>query len=351
MSSRLSRDNFNLTMLNFWIGLCEGKDRSLPKGVAELGYKVRWVEPSFEIPVVPSTKNVSAKQSEPNLAKTVNPEIIISSAEHKHAVVFEFKSGKNIEPLQLQRYMLLTASDIAANILYGKPETHDVLYMALALHRDSILRGMNEANAKFPVVFVQHSGMVIGSESCANKDFNACLGNGAEVPINWDEVPRYFAIDSHSSPVDVAHSVLTGVALAITKNLAHIDLEDILRQVCLWGLVHPKGKTSLRTIVKKLLERMVKSPHLSDFFELDASKQILVIKDGAIKLLSNARLQKFIQSLTKEPLTFQQVLLDVDAHLTNTTGKPAENVLQTNGVLPCQDTNSNVPELPTPEQN
>jgi hypothetical protein len=189
LSASRVNDNFNLRMLNLWIGLCEGKDPKLPKGISEMGYKVRWVEPSFQIRVTtvvqarpdetgPPTKPTASQKpastdvgdddefveeplrgtdqeviaagspvpSGPTKAntqpaelilieKTINPEIIISSEEHKHAVVFEFKSGKNVEKSQLERYMFLKASDIAANILSGKPETHDVLYMAQGQNR------------------------------------------------------------------------------------------------------------------------------------------------------------------------------------------------------------------------
>lgn len=87
--------NFNLTMINLWIGMCRGV-AGLPRDLKELGYVDKSIELRF--------RNQDME--------TVCPDLIIASDGLPHTLLFEFKSGANTEEDQLRRYSRVNQNDL-----------------------------------------------------------------------------------------------------------------------------------------------------------------------------------------------------------------------------------------------
>lgn len=350
MIASLSLD-FNLRMLNLWVSLCEDHEPSLPKHFFRLGYKVRWVEPSFtvQIPVEEEAKNKGAgaikangsvktnepakasesaktngpvKPNEPGTednakaaltfkAVTVNPELLISSSPQRHALLFEFKKGKNVEEQQLVRYMLIRSSDISTFLADSTLSSHDILYVAPREYQDDFLKGIKANNSSFPVMFVCDHGVTIGYSKFTNAALNDALGTDEIIPIDWEMVPTYFSFYQHSDQITIGRALAPELVQLIISNgsddIDHFDvsLEDLMRRLCRWTLVHQKSKTPIRRVVIKLLQRLTKFPPLAGEFALlqkNNEKHLRIgVKRSRLGTFTT-KFEKFLKSLQNQPL-------------------------------------------------
>src|SRR5437660_1760886 len=87
--------NLNLALMNLFIGMCKGV-AGLPRDLRNLGYGDKWIELRFV--------NAQGEQ--------VVPELVIASRQLHHTILFEWKSGANMEADQLRRYAGVTTEDL-----------------------------------------------------------------------------------------------------------------------------------------------------------------------------------------------------------------------------------------------
>lgn len=87
---------FNLKALNLIIAMCQG-DSQVPRVLHDNGYMVWWVEQPF-------------RSSDDSVVK---PEILTASSHVRHAIMWEWKSGGNLDQGQLGRYLAVRPEDVA----------------------------------------------------------------------------------------------------------------------------------------------------------------------------------------------------------------------------------------------
>src|SRR5687768_11014213 len=136
--------DFNLKMLNLWIGLCKG-DRGLPTAIHELGFKQHGIE---------------QKICNPDGSLCV-PELIAYSRRLLHTLAFEWKSGRSTEDDQLSRYARLTAKALvdAAYVPKEAAKTFDVVMVCQAEHVDTVKIGIEKGSYNFPLLAVDGTSM------------------------------------------------------------------------------------------------------------------------------------------------------------------------------------------------
>ena len=86
-------------LMNKFMGLCADTPQ-WPSILLDLGYRIQLVEP------VIST----------NTAQKVNPDVVVASEIHSHAIVAECKSGKNIDVRQDKKYLELDPKHLANHV-------------------------------------------------------------------------------------------------------------------------------------------------------------------------------------------------------------------------------------------
>ena len=127
----------NLFFLNLLIGLCKGV-RGLPRNLIDLGYSVKWIEFKFN-------------NSEEELVK---PEIIITSRKLGDTLLFEWKSGGNVDNDQLLRYSKITEDNLTqrAQIPLNCVNTFRLTILCMDEHFEKIKIGIEKNNVNFPVI-------------------------------------------------------------------------------------------------------------------------------------------------------------------------------------------------------
>jgi hypothetical protein len=110
--------DFNLKMLNLWIGLCRG-EAGLPLDIRHLGYKHKWIELRFLN----------------SHGEDVKPELIIASDRIGHTVLLEWKAGANTEQDQLRRYSGVDQQDLVQKVALTPVEASSHDTCVLGSHR------------------------------------------------------------------------------------------------------------------------------------------------------------------------------------------------------------------------
>ncbi|MDG6905493.1 MAG: hypothetical protein JRN20_06905 [Nitrososphaerota archaeon] len=126
-------------MINYVIGFCKNSETWIHP-LEELGYEVRLIEQSIRLM---ESKNDSVK-----------PDVVAVSNKLLHSLVFDCKSGKNIETDQAARYKELTDADllrwVGDKVYATKGFSHEICYVCIEDHRNSVTSNMTD----FPVLSI-----------------------------------------------------------------------------------------------------------------------------------------------------------------------------------------------------
>jgi hypothetical protein len=207
--------NFNLRMLNCWIGLCRGIP-PLPKDIAHAGYVDRAIERKFR-----------TAQS-----KECKPELIVASRQQNHAVLWEWKDGRTINLDQLRRYASATNDDLVERAFLARDEcdTHDAILMVKEEHVSNTVQLLDREGISFPVV---------GAFSGRFKTVRGVISGGrfanllADFPCDWESAPVSFVPLDRDSPVEeVAPHVLTLILQRLLRRDSLMRSIDLCDAVC-----------------------------------------------------------------------------------------------------------------------
>jgi hypothetical protein len=207
--------NFNLRMLNCWIGLCHGDD-PLPKDISNLGYVDRAVERRFKIAT----------------GRECKPELIIASKSEKHALLWEWKDGRTIDLDQLQRYSTVTHDDLVERAFLGEKEcaTHDPVLVVKEEHVANTLDLLKRENVLFAVI-----GAFPGAFRSVGSQINgsAIAKLLADFSCDWEHAPvSYVPLDRDSPLEEVAPHVVTLLLQRILRRDPVIRSIDLCDHVC-----------------------------------------------------------------------------------------------------------------------
>ena len=230
--------NFNLLMLNLWIGMCRGS-YGLPKDLKNLGYVDKWIEYKFHYQDL----------------DIVHPELIISSEKSQHTLLLEFKSGPNTEDDQLKRYSKVTRSDIITNA-FLPPSTvkfHDIVLVGKNEHRERLKIGIQKGGYPFPLILKAVNGLKLFYNQFQVTEINNIFQ--PLLKVNWKYIPQSFVpLNSESEPWEIAELLLPKILKYLKDKKATIAIEEICQDCCItWDIMGKPGKDDFRSNLKRVL--------------------------------------------------------------------------------------------------
>ena len=236
MESKFS--NFNLTMLNLWIGLCRGV-AGLPKALRKLDYKDKWIEWKF------------TNQDR----EVVLPDLLIASEKMGHTLLLEFKSGANTEPDQLNRYSRVTQDDLRRKAFISLEATlyHDVSIVGKNEHGERLRMGITGGDHQFPLLLVDEDGLLLGYGNFQLSELDSLFS--PRLDIDWEQVPYGFVpVNEDSKPWEIAEVVMPIVLRYMTERRPSARVPDICQDICTtWGIMGTPARDQTKSKVRNVL--------------------------------------------------------------------------------------------------
>ena len=231
--------------------MCKGV-QGLPRELSELGYKDKYIEYGFT-------------NSEREM---VVPELIISSEKLGHTILFEWKSGGNIEEDQLKRYSKVEGQDLRDKALLTKRESnsHDIAITGKEEYGERLRMGIEKGRYRFPILLVSPSRMYLALNSFVVSELNTRMREG--IPIRLDECPQYFVpFDKESELWEVAEAIFPKVLELMGKNSRYIFWNDIAKETfrC-WDIISESYKRELKTKIQRIMKQAADN-EFREYFE------------------------------------------------------------------------------------
>jgi hypothetical protein len=230
--------NFNLTMLNLWIGMCRGV-AGLPKDLRRMGYQDKCIEYSFA--------NQDVQQ--------VVPDLMLASEQMRHTLLLEWKSGANTEADQLRRYSRVNENDLRTKAFISRDaaRSHDVTVVGRDEYGDRLRIGIDGGGYPFPMLLADDEGLALRH----NQFEIAQLTNlfSPRLAIDWDQVPsRFVPLDRDSELWEVAEVLAPKLLHYMWERRPQVALEQICADICnTWSIMGPPAKDALKRRVREAL--------------------------------------------------------------------------------------------------
>jgi len=232
--------DFNLKMLNLWIGLCKG-DHGLPAEVHSLGFRNHSIEQRIYL-------------GEDGVCV---PELIVYSKKLSHTLAFEWKSGRNTEDDQLQRYAKLTAKHLVNVGMVPKDAaaTMDVVLVCAAQHFGTIKIGLEKRGISFPVISVDEGGLSLAMNSFQCSQLNQIFTPGLQ--IDFAVAPTsHVPLSEKSEDWEVAEIVIPVILQKMLDRQTLIRASTICTAICpLWDNMQATARKSFQAKVCSVLEQ------------------------------------------------------------------------------------------------
>lgn len=231
---------FNLRMLNAWIGLCRG-DPALPSDLRALGYEDRGIERKFR----------TAAGDE------VVPELIIASDAEGHVVMLEWKSGGNLDSDQLDRYARVTGQDLVQRA-YQSPAAaaaHDFAVVGDEAFEVELTGQLAAAPHTAPLLFGTATGIRLAANDFARQPITDVFT--PELGIDWASAPTAFVpVDAESENWEVAEITMPMVIAQMAQRSPELTVAQLSQDICslTWGSMGAPGQQAVRAKVRAVLE-------------------------------------------------------------------------------------------------
>ena len=232
--------NFNLNMLNLWIGLCRGEE-GLPPDIRHLGYKDKWIELQFS-----NSEN-----------ETVKPELIIASDRLRHTVLLEWKEGANTEQDQLRRYAGVASEDLVQKASLSPNETlaHDTCVLGLEKYADRLSIGVSQSGYSFPLLIIDEDGISLHVNEFTKQELSRVFD--PKLPLDFSKVPTQFVPFDHNSEFwEIAEHVIPQIVEYMCRGAPRFTLKQVATDCMpVWQAVMAPGyKKELRTKIEQVID-------------------------------------------------------------------------------------------------
>lgn len=230
---------FNLLMVNLWIGLCRGV-AGLPPSIRQLGYEDKWIEQRIVI-----AKDVRVK-----------PDFIMASKQLSHCAVFEWKSGANTESKQLERYARVQTNHLIrfAYLDTSECSSHEVIIVGKEEYSDRLQIGLKENGHVFPLLQVGPSGLARVMNDFLCEELASVFNPDLE--IDWGKVPTSFIpFDAESPDWEVAEQAVRHVVSHMMKRSPRIQLKQLASQICeeAWSIMSREAQDETCRVIHRVL--------------------------------------------------------------------------------------------------
>ncbi len=239
----------NVLIMRTLIALSK-RDRKLPTIFYDLGYSQLLIE--YKI-------NLSNNQK-------VVPDLIMSSRQQNHTIVWESKSGRNIENDQAERFTRIQPADfkdkLMLNVSIDGDFTFDIAYACDGAQCQNIRVDLDRlsqegiAVGEFPVVgFFDDDGIRKDSGSFKEDTIEKLLCSGISVDFN-KITPDYYPFDKDSPKYEMAHFVVRSIVGAAARQEASFSSEQIAEDSygSSWRYLSNKGKNDISSKVEDILD-------------------------------------------------------------------------------------------------
>ena len=290
----MSDSSKNLRLINAMIAMCR-IDNKWPHYLYDMGYGVKWIEYPFTC----------------HTGDTVVPDLVITSDIQHNCILFESKSGKNIEDEQAKRYMKVQPDDVVYKLHVdtkgGKKPTIDVTYLCFTESAANVVQQLNNLSANFPVLEMSANSIKLVSKTFSVRQLNQDFSQG--IAIERDKIPMgYFPFDEGSSNSEIAPYVVRKLVSFARQNKPHFSSEEITREIVgsLWEQFGPTKKRNLINKVSSILGK-AKVRELRGFLKKTEGYWTLSYDFPASKVFPTRRLEaiskkcrQFVARLRKE---------------------------------------------------
>lgn len=231
--------NFNLRMLNLWLGLCRA-EAGLPSDIRELGYKDKWIEIKFS-----NSKG-----------ETVQPELILSSNLIGHTMLLEWKYGNNFDSDQIQRYSNINSDDLIGKALLSPAECqlHDICLVGRSEHFQRLQIGVNSNQCNFPLLLVSDDGIELKLNSFCLQQINQVFQ--PKLVIQNAFIPtQLIPFDIESEDWEIAERIIPVIITYISKGIPSFSLDQLAADVMpVWDtILSPNYKKPLKTRIRQIV--------------------------------------------------------------------------------------------------
>ena len=215
----------NVLILRTIIALCK-YDAKLPNIFYDWGYRQILVEQ----PIGLSDR------------RTVVPDLIISSRQQNHCIVWESKSGGSIDNDQAKRLALIEAKDfrdkLSLDISLEEDFLYDISYACEGAECQNIKVDLDRLSKEtavigdFPIVgFFDEFGVRKYCSLFKKKNVDDLLSAGIEVDIR-KITPDYYPFDKDSPLYEIAPFVMRGIVSYAARGEPYFSSEQITRESC-----------------------------------------------------------------------------------------------------------------------
>lgn len=237
-------------LINYVIGFCKKTDTWIHP-LEELGYDVQLIEQPIRLM---ATKT-----------DLVKPDVVVVSNKLLHSLVFDCKSGKNVEADQVERYKQLTETDllrwVEGKVYAKKGFSHEVCYVCLENHRTFVTSNM----MAFPVLSISN-------------DRVSKTGNFAKQPLDnkfKDDVPigsrmvaplSYYPFSStEDRSVIIPYVMRAIVTLLVDKKRRGAKIfdpstyqnDEIMMTVHkMWNVISREEQSALHQVTREILDHL-----------------------------------------------------------------------------------------------
>ena len=250
--------NPDLLISNLLIGMCRGSI-GVPRVIRDLGYRDRWVPRCFP----------------GHGPDSVPPVFAMASREARHTVFVEICRGHEIDARQLARYSGVTAAYLRSETSLSREETetYDIAVFGLARHRENLVKGLEEAHHRFPLLLLTRTGIVLGANSFSKAALSQVFFPRLEVA--WDTIPgSWIRFNEGSGLPEVADAVIPEVVARAVKGDARIAARDLCRSNPLWDILGEPGRDHMKGQVCEALAAAAENEFRSHF---DLDGEVLVL--------------------------------------------------------------------------
>lgn len=248
--------HFNLRLLNLWLGLADGA-AGLPSDIHALGYRNAGIERRFD--------NQDGKQ--------VNPELILASADEKHCLVFEWKSGSNTDTDQLNRCARISSDDLRqrAFVHPAAAAKMDVTVIGKEEHEADLAHGIQVSGHSFPLLLASETGL-----SRKQNAFGVASLNGLfdpELELDWSSIPTgYVPVDADSELWEVAAAAFPKIIAQMHAEVPSAHVGQLAEHVCelTWKVMGAPGRQAIIARIRDAV-RDAEAHEFAGVWRLDGS--------------------------------------------------------------------------------
>lgn len=186
------------------------------------------------------------------------PDLVIVSSPQNNCILFESKSGNNIENSQAERYKKIKPRDVVSklfvDVVGGQEPSVDVSYLCFSESTQAITTQLNALSATFPVLEMAPNVLRVAANQFSVSKINGDLSKG--IAIERNKIPMgYFPFDENSSDSEVAPLIMQTLVSFARQNKPHFKSDEITQDIVgsLWEHFGGGLKKKLVNKVKSIL--------------------------------------------------------------------------------------------------